>query len=172
MNEILKTKLSQTYQRRKLRESINLLPQNIHSIINFDDIVYKEQVYSRHRLSIYPKHIDGQLVYPIGYSSYQYEETDELIRLSTYLTNLYNQFDDSCLISLDAESAFFRLDTQYIKDLLEFYSNNLLNTDAYLALFQSDYKKGIIIDSYCGYIAEHIKKHRNEVVYEFLYWEK
>lgn len=171
MNEKLQKKLSQTYQRRKLRESIALLPQNLQATINLEDIVYKDEVYSRHGLPIYPKNIDGEWVYPTGYSLYQYQETDEILKLPTYLSGL-KKFDSSCLISLDTESGFFRLDLQYIDDFLKFYSSSLLNHNSYLALFQSDYTKGVIIDSYCGYLPEHLSTNKNEVVYEFLYWEK
>jgi len=172
LSDELRNKLGKLYQKRKARETIQLLSEEIRMGIDLNDLSYKEDVYSLHRLQLFPKGIDGKLVNPEGYSKYEYSEVDQLPHLVSCIEKACLTFDGECLVALDTESGYWPLKQGYVAKFIDSYLCNLKNEYQQLMIFQSDFKKGIVVDSYCGYLPSHLITNASEVVYEFIRWEK
>jgi len=140
--------------------------------IDIDRLSYKEDVYSIHQLQLFPKGIDGELVNPEGYSKYEYMEVDQLSHLANCIERSCLTFEGECLVTLDIESGYWPLKQGYIDKFINHYLCQLSSKYQSLIVFQSDFKKGIVIDNYCGYLPKHLSTSANEVVYEFIRWEK
>ena len=143
MSDKLNKKLGQVYQRRRARETAKILPEHIHSLINFDDISYKEDIYSRHQLPLFPKGVGGKFVYPEGYSLYEYSEVDQLSHLVNSIESACLNFEKNCLVSLNSDSGFWLLMQCNVDSFLSYYLEQLGKNFQSLVVFQSDYKKGV-----------------------------
>ncbi|MBU2709073.1 hypothetical protein KCM76_23965 [Zooshikella marina] len=172
MSDELKSKLSQLQQRRKARETTHLLPKEVLEGADLNRFSYKEDVYSTHSLELFPKGVEGKYVYPEGYSVYEYVEVDQLAHLVRCIEESGLVFDSEVFVSLDNDSAYWPLSQEKIGKFLAWYFSCLENSYQELVIFQADFKKGIVVDKYCGYLPKGMSTNANETVYEFVYWEK
>ncbi len=172
MSDELKSRLGQLNQKRKARETIQLLPESLLEGIELDRLSYKEDVYSAHGLALFPKGVAGEYVYPEGYSLYEYVEVDQLAHLARSIKEFGLVFDNEVFVSLDNDSGFWPLKNESIDKLIFWYVNYLESSYQSLAVFQADFKKGILVDNYCGYLPKNLSTNANEVVYEYIRWEK
>ena len=172
LNEKLQSKLSQLHQRRKARETTLALPESLRAEIDMDRLTYKESVYAMHGLELFPKGVGGKYVYPEGYTFYDYFEVDQLGHLVSLIKNVQLVFDVECFVSLDNESGYWPLSHEKIDILLDWYMSYLEAGYQSLKIFQSDFGKGVVVDNYCGYLPNHLITNYDEVVYEFISWEK
>ena len=172
MNSELQNKLSQLYQRRRARETTQLLPEILREEIELERLSYKEEIYSAHGLNLYPKGVRGEYVYPEGCSLYEYVEVDQPFHLAIKIDESGLVFDTEVFVSLDDDSGFWPLKKERMEQLISWYINYIESNDQRLAVFQADFKKGFVVDSYCGYLPKHLCTNANEVVYEYIRWEK
>jgi len=168
----LQSRLGQLHQRRKARETTQFLPRDVFDGIELEHLVYRENILSAHELELFPKGVDGKYVYPEGYSVYEYIEVDQLTHLARRIDESGLVFDSEVLVSLDNDSGYWPLRKDRIDKLIAWYLNYLESGYQTLSIFQSDFKKGIVVDNYCGYLPKHLSTNANEVVYEYIRWEK
>lgn len=168
----LRSRLARLHQRRKARETTQLLPRDLSEDIDLERLVYKEHILSTHDLSLFPKGVDGQYIYPEGYSVYEYIEVDQLAHLAKSIKESGLVFDSDVLVSLDIDSGYWPLKKESVDKFFAWYLNYLESGYQSLSIFQSDFKKGVVVDNYCGYLPRHLSTNANEVVYEYIRWEK
>ena len=172
MSNELGKRLGQLHQRRRARETTEVLPKSIFDGSELNKLVYKEEIYVKHGLKLFPSGVGGKYEYPEGYSSYEYTEVDQLAQLARIIEESAIKFCSDVFVSLDNDSGYWPLKKEKIDKLIEWYLMYLEKGYQTISIFQSDYKKGIVIDNYCGYLPEHIRTNTNEIVYEYIRWEK
>ena len=172
MRNELKNRLNQLHQRHKAADTINFLPESFLEGIDLNRLSYKEDIYSTHGLELFPKGVAGQYIYPTGYSLYEYVEVDQIAHLVRNIKRSRLIFDDEIFVSLDNDSGFWPLKHQIIDKFISWYVSYIKSSYQTLAIFQADYKKGIMVSNYCGYLPEDLRTNSNEIVYEYIEWEK
>ena len=172
MRDELKNRLGQLNQRRKARETTLILPDDVREGIDLNRLAYKENIYSTHGLELFPKGVGGKYVYPEGYSLYEYIEVDQLAHLARSIEESGLVFDTEVFVSLDNDSGYWPLKNKRTDKLISWYLNYLESGYQTLSIFQADFKKGVVVDNYCGYLPKHLSTNANEVVYEYIRWEK
>lgn len=168
----IKLKLSQNNQRRRLEAVQAKLPDSICKYLSNADFRYNEDVYSGHDLPFFPKGENGEYVYPDGYEKYEYTEVDQLLDLSKAVRARDLKYTKDCLVSLDRDAQFVVVEKSDMACFLESYLNEVSSRYIGLVVFQDDYRRGIVVDSYCGYLPKPQRTRYDEVVYEFVYWER
>ncbi len=165
-------KLSQNHQRRQLEKLSKELPTNILDLIDTRNFQYQEAINQKHSLPLFPQGNNGKYDFPIGYSTYEYHEVDNIPDL-IHKIELYELcFNSDCYIKLSNEAPYIYLNKSNTKQFIEAYINNIKIEYRDLILFQSDYKKGLVIDSYCGYLEIPTENGEKEIVYEVISWAK
>jgi hypothetical protein len=172
LSDELKEKLGQLHERRNARETIKLLPEELREDIDLDQLTYRDKVHSNHGLKLFPNGVSGKYVYPEGYSTYEYIEVDRLPHLAIKIENSNLMFDSECLVSIGSNSAYWFLKKEQVKKLIAWYLKFSEKGFKSLVIFQVDFKRGVVVDNYCGYLPKHLITNTNEVVYEYIRWER
>ncbi|WP_445362216.1 hypothetical protein ACJJIQ_13915 [Microbulbifer sp. ANSA003] len=171
MSELTK-KLETLSQRRKTKEAILELPADIRSSITLENIVYIDQIRESHELALFPKYGKETMEAPQGYSKYIYRDCDTLKDLVALINSEFVPFSKSILVQSTRNSAYWELPLDCQQQFFEHYIDVLKNNFWGLLVFQSDFAQGLVIDNYCGYLPEDRATNNDEVVYEYVFWQK